>query len=577
MTHHSFRGCPVQGALRTAAGALLVAWAACGPAAAGGGVKLPVIEGKESVASVNGEPITVDDLLRQLGAFHAGVAETRVHKPDVAALLDRIVNAKLILQEAKRIGLDQLPEVRSQVDAIRLSLVKSLLVRGQVDGITQGDPGEAERLYREAVREMTIESLLFQKEKDATAFRAAVKAGADFKVLAGKAVAAGTARGGAGGQAMKPDDLRPDIVTIVSGLKPGECSGPIRVSDGFTIVRLLEIRYPDNAEARQKAQQEALEVKKQARLDEYMNALRKRCTTVDRALLASLDYESREPGLDRLREDERVVARVKGGAPVTVKDLTAGVESKFYHGVEGAIERKRVNQDLPQILDRILLERAIRLEAKRLNLEATDAFKTGLKEQMEGVLFDTFVKKAINPEVKIDSAELKAYYDEHPGEYTTPEMMRIESLAFRRNQDARSAIDKLRKGADLKWMRDNADGLADRETSASLLEFKGELMTTATLPEEVRKVTAGARAGDIRFYGEPGGPFYVLCVRQVVAAAPQPFDSVKNDIATKMFVLKRQGMVDDWAAKLRAASDIRTFATGKALDDLLGLGTAGGA
>jgi hypothetical protein len=129
----------------------------------------------------------------------------------------------------------------------------------------------------------------------------------------------------------------------------------------------------------------------------------------------------------------------------------------------------------------------------------------------------------------------------------------------------------------MKWMRANADGQAGRDWSASLLEFKGDLVSTAALPGGVRKAVAGARAGDCRFSGEPGGPFYVLCIRQVVAASPQPYDSVKNDIATKLFVLKRQAAVEDWAAKLRAASIVKVFASGQVLSDLLGLGPQGGA
>ncbi len=562
---------------RMAAVALFVSWGALVPAATGGGARLPVIEGKPTVASVNGEPITLDDLLRQVGSLHSGVTEGQARKPDVAALLERIVNARLILQEARRIGLDQLPEFKSRVDSLRLNLVKSLLVRRQVEGITQGEPGAAERLYREAVRVLTIDSLLFRTVEDATAFSDALKAGGDFKTLSGRAVAAGKAQGSAAAQSMRSKELLPEIAQAVSALKPGEASAPIQVKDGFTIVRVLEVRYPEDPEARRQAQKDALEARKLAVLEDYMDSLRKRYTTVDRRLLAGLDYESKEPGLEKLRQDERVLARVKGGSPVRVKDLTAGVEAKFYHGVEEAIERKRVNGDLPQVLDRILLERATALEANRFGLERTGEFRTALKEQTEGALFETFVKKVINPEVKLDNAELKKYYDDHPGEYTTPEMMRIESLAFRRNQDTQSALDRLRKGADLKWMRDNADGQADRDASPSLLEFKGELVTTAALPEGVLKAVTGARAGEFRFYGEPGGPFYVLCVRQVVAGAPQPFDSVKSDIATKMFVIKRQQSVDDWAAKLRSASDVKIFAAGKDLAELLGLGAPGGA
>lgn len=539
--------------------------------------RLPVIEGKQAVASVNGEPVTLDDLLLQIGALHAGVAETRTRRPDPSVLLDRVIQARLILQEARRMGLDRQPEVEAKVEQLRVGLIKSRLVGDRLNHITEGDPAVVERLYRDAVREVTVDSLLFQKEQDAESFSAAIKKGGDFAALARKAMDDGVARGGAGPQAMKHAELQPAVAQSLAAMKPGQVGAPVRLPEGSTIVRLVDVRYPEDRKARRQAEQDALEARRQASLSEYTDGLRARYASVDRGVLQSLDFQARSPGLEGLRKDERVVGRVKGGAPVRVKDLAAAVEAKYYHGVEGAIERKRVNEDLPQILDRILVERATLLEAKRLRIEHTEPFQAALKEKADGALFEFFVAKVINPGVKLDSAELKKHYDEHREDYTTPEMMRIESLAFLRYADAQAAIETIRKGGDLKWVRANAEGQAGRESFASLVQLNGDLVTVAALPAEMRKAVAGARAGDCRFSGEPGGPFYVLSIRQVVPAAPRPYDSVKGEIATGLFVIKRKAAVDDWAAKLRAASDVRIFASGEELSRLLGLGSTKGA
>ena len=41
-------------------------------------------------------------------------------------------------------------------------------------------------------------------------------------------------------------------------------------------------------------------------------------------------------------------------------------------------------------------------------------------------------------------------------DYATPEMMNIDGLGFERREDAEAALEKLRQGADLEWMRANA-------------------------------------------------------------------------------------------------------------------------
>jgi parvulin-like peptidyl-prolyl isomerase len=527
---------------------------------------------------VNGEPITLEEVRRQIGSLHEGIAEPSapVHRPDPSALLQRIINVKLIVQEARRIGLDQLPEVKTKMETLRMGLTKSVLVQEQVRDIVAADPAEIDKRYRDNAREVKIDSLLFGKESDAQALVDKVRAGGDFKSLSATMIQAGKAKGGEGERTMKAAELLPEITQAVLAMQPGAVSAPIHLPEGFTVIKLFAVRYPENAALREQSAQEALEIKKQRRLDQYLNSLRKQYTQIDRAVLDGLDFQSPQPGLAKLRKDARVVAQVKGARPITVADLTAEVEKTFYHGVQGAIERKRINAEVPHILDRVLLERVTLLEAKRLKIEQSPAFRGNWQQRTDSLLFDSFVKKVVNPSVKPQPAALKAYYEAHLHEYTAPEMMRLENLAFPRKEDATAALEKLRKGADLKWMRANTRGLASAETPRSLPDLKGELLVTATLPEDVRKTLAGAAPGEFRFYSDPKGPFQVLAVREVVPAKPQPFDAVKSDVAAKVADQQRKEAVEDWAAKLRKASKIDVFAQGAGLNDMLGLKSGSG-
>src|SRR5208337_4378688 len=72
------------------------------------GKDLPVIKGKKTVATVNGDPITLEELDRDV-ARAAGASRSEV--------LRRLINASLIVQEAKRIGLNEQPEIRKMVES----------------------------------------------------------------------------------------------------------------------------------------------------------------------------------------------------------------------------------------------------------------------------------------------------------------------------------------------------------------------------------------------------------------------------------------------------------------------------
>jgi peptidyl-prolyl cis-trans isomerase C len=561
---------PARARARTGAVAALLA-AAISLAA------LPKAKGQPVVATVNGEPVTVAEMMERLGSLHeqAHGPAAAPARPDPMLVLQRIIDARLVVQESKSIGLDQQPQVIDRLAAARLALLKGGVARNAVRAITAADPAAVEKAYRDRVREQNLGLVLFKKEEDAKAFAAAVTAGADFDARAGKALADGLATKREPAQYARTSDLRDEVHQAAVGLAPGAVSAPFPMEQGFAVVKSFGQRFPDDPAARSEAAEAALRAKKEARIQQYTDDLRKRNTRVHKEVLATIDYEAKSPGLDALRRDTRVVADVQGGKPVTVKDLTERIEEKFYHGVAQAIERKRVNPEVPAILDRLMMERAIEAEAKRLDIERSEAFLSGMKEETDSVLFDAFVKKVVDPGVSLSEADLRSWYDGHTAEFSTPEMVRLESLSFVRREDARAALDRLRQGADPKWLKANAAGQAKDDEAAGRLPLDGSLVATASLPEPLQKAIEGAGEGEARLSGEEPGVWDVVIVRQRVAAAPRPYGEVREQVAAKVFGDRRKAALDDWIARLRARSTIVVHVRPDELKAVLGLGGAG--
>lgn len=556
---------------------LVTGWtlsAAAGPALHASDAVAP---GDETIASVNGESITIDDLLAQINSMHMGVAEPAggVKRPDAVGMLDRLIDLKMMVQEARNIGLDELPEFTARTESLRMDTLRSELAQRAVAGVTEGDSGTAERMFRDAVRELEVDSVLFTSENEAIAFAAEAGAGGNFRTLSEEAIAAG-AIGGGGSGTMKASSLLPDVAEVLLAMKPGEISRPVRLDQGFAIIKLLGVRYPENEEEREKAQQAALQMKQQALLQKTMARWRDEYMTIDHELLDTLEYEGGTSELEKLRRDERIVARVKGGEPVMVKELTAGVEQKYFHGIEEVSKTNEIKPELPGVLDRILMERVAELEAARLGILESDTFAAAMRRGEERILFDLFLQRVVNPDVKLSEEELKQYYETHADDYLSQEMIRIESLAFMQREDGQAAIDKLRKGADFGWMKDNAPGRAERADFEEMLVFAGRPLLTGALPKGVREAVAGAEKDELRLYDDPRGPTYVLLVREVIPATASPYDSVRKSISKIVYVRKRQAVIEDWAARLRDASEIEIFATGNQLNKRLGLGIAEG-
>ena len=98
----------------------------------------------------------------------------------------------------------------------------------------------------------------------------------------------------------------------------GQLSPVIRIPAGFVVMKVVDIRYPENPAARAEAQKRALDQQRGAAMAAHEQALRRNNAVVNTAVLKSIDYEAAKPGIDALLKDKRVVAEIKGAAPVTV-------------------------------------------------------------------------------------------------------------------------------------------------------------------------------------------------------------------------------------------------------------------
>jgi parvulin-like peptidyl-prolyl isomerase len=527
---------------------------------ASGGVAaqdLPIVKGKKVVASVQGEPITLSEFDQQLAAMKREAPGGTVDRSQELALLGRMVNMVLIDQEARRMGLDKLPELRKAADSNARVTLRDELVERVVKDV-KADPAKVDEIYRASVREWKVSAALFEKEEHARSMAAELGAGKSFAELARAYLEQGKATKVEEGVFLARDSMDPEIGKAVSGMAVGSTSPVIPTRSGLVILLLEDMRYPDKPAERAKAEEIVLTRSRAAAVTAFEETLKKKYAKIDRELLNSIDYESDSPGIEALLKDRRALVEVKGEPPVTVGDLTEALKFQFFHGTGMAAERKKLNARKQQVLDGLLHRKLFRKEALRLRLDKTDSYRGRVKEFESSAVFDAFLRKVIVPDIRLTEEDVKAYYDEHRNEYTTPEMVRINSLAFSARKDAEMAVESLKHGADFQWVSGQANGQVD-PNAKGLMTFDGRPIMSSELPEGVQKVVAGANAGDVRLYAAPEKYIYVLAIQGVVAPQPTPFEQVRRELAEKTMGVKIQKAVEEYAEKLRALSEVKVY------------------
>src|SRR5512139_1424048 len=177
------------------------------------------------IARVNDDVIRLKDMGDALASSHEGRKDAgkQAARIDFSVILKRLINVRLIVQEAREMGMDELPEVKKALESYQKNVMRSLLLE-DIAKDAKADDAEVEKLRRDMVREWKVKSVFFEKEENAKKMEEAIKAGKDFDEVAAKAIEDKTATGRGEGGYVKAKDLLPDVVKVVSGLEVGAVS-----------------------------------------------------------------------------------------------------------------------------------------------------------------------------------------------------------------------------------------------------------------------------------------------------------------------------------------------------------------
>src|SRR5512140_3473851 len=332
------------------------------------GQTLPVRNGRPVVAAVNADTISLDEFVSEVGsaADRARLLQGRATAADLEAL-DRLVTIKLIVQDATSMGLAEAAEIRKQVDVTSREILREVLYAKLTQGV-RPDPAAVDKIFKDKVRQWKTTSLLFSDKAAAERARKEIAGGAAFADVAARAAAAKAARTD-GDNAYHPrTDYLPQILEAMAPLQVGQVSPVIQIPAGFVVLRVVDMRYPPNAEALAAAQKQVLSQQQEVALKAHEQVLRRQYVTIHKAVLDALSFAAANPRLEALLRDKRSVADIKGSAPLTVGDLTDYLRMQFYHGSDQARQFKKMDEMKGVAFDAMLGRRLLNAEAVRLGI-----------------------------------------------------------------------------------------------------------------------------------------------------------------------------------------------------------------
>jgi hypothetical protein len=169
------------------------------------------------------------------------------------------------------------------------------------------------------------------------------------------------------------------IAKALSTMKVGSV-GPVTkivLGDGkiyFAVFKFEDDRILESPEAKEQARQIVLLTKIDKAMETLRESLYKKKVKVDKKLVESLDYGPKGEELEKLLEDQRVVVEIEGDQPVTVAQLSQGMQEKFYHGMK-TLKGEKILKAKHDVLESLIEKRLFIMEARKRGLDKTETYK----------------------------------------------------------------------------------------------------------------------------------------------------------------------------------------------------------
>jgi len=264
------------GLLMLALGGMLAPWAGCTP---------PQSE-ERVVAFVNGKPITQTEFDHEWADLPEATKARYEKEGGRQVFLKELVDHELLLQEARKLGLDQSDTIRDRVRRYKEKLLKDELLKDRMKTTVELTKEELDRYYEEHAGELLtslkvrVSQMLLPNYPAAKDLETQVNRVGDFGKFAQRySVDYKTkAKGGDLGPYRKGLVI-PEVDEVIKTLKPGMISAPIKTEAGYYLVMITalepEIIQADQAK-RERLRQELLYLKRKQYFDSVIAEIKAR-------------------------------------------------------------------------------------------------------------------------------------------------------------------------------------------------------------------------------------------------------------------------------------------------------------
>lgn len=399
--------------------------------------------GRQAVATVNGEAITLEELGRVLPrSMDTTAAGDSLRRQ----ALDALVLKELFVQEAVRLGLE--PDIQYALELEKKGIVTQELYNSVVAPGNRFSETELQNAYKLLENEVHVRVIAVPTESLARVVQAELAQGIPFESVA---VRRSTHRSApVGGDLgfttlfVVEEPLRSRLI----GLQPGGRSEPVWYDNSWQVAELLERRPADPpppplGEFRQELEMRLKQVRRRELANSFLADLRSR-------------LEFNPVGMDIMCRPLESISEADKEVWVAIKDKQKYVKvarllhlvNRFPAALDTAMKKYTVRRTVEEDL---LYEEA--LEKK---LDGLAEVKAKLEQKRADLLYQALYKREVTEAVRVSDEAVAAYFAENRGNFVNSDpaavdgMIRFRLQAAQRDSLMAALKERLRAGAKVK-------------------------------------------------------------------------------------------------------------------------------
>ncbi|MDF1545818.1 MAG: peptidyl-prolyl cis-trans isomerase [bacterium] len=502
---------------------------------------------------INDDTVSTTDVDQQLVKMHRTIAPDKRDSFDYSILINKLVNDRLIIQEAVAIGMDTEDQIIESLDEVRMREARNVYVREAFSYDSSISDKDIRDYFTRNYFKVKLRTLASADCETVANYAEMITSGTPMDSLA-KAVSLDTRRYLGGAQSLRFwITVDPQTQKRVENLEVGEICQPFPYKDACMIIRVDERVSADTTELPPLLDGIKRALDKEHRLiawEQLIDSLTQASAVrIDSLVLQDIQNDSALVFRSEFLEgSDRPLISASDFDGLTENELRRKISHKAMNASDKSF-REILQLAISETSEQIVLNAA----AKSLRTTEDPRVLEKVRKTADSLMIEEYLQENVVSKIEFNRDQFTEYYKEHSEQFRETGEIRLYDLQLKDEETAKIAMERLSEGADFGYVKKEL-GMTD-----GVVHNEDAWMKADQYPEQISAQLDSLAVGEYTHPLALTTGWVIFKVRDRRPGKLKSIEEVDMQIREIMFQREFTRMLDDVLATLKEHSDIKYF------------------